>query len=227
MSLCRECGQEIRFRIKDGVCIPIHASGNWCDGATERTRRVTCPKCRQLAYYVEHNGGFAWFDELGPPWPKHPCFDVERPTLVAQAAETRQIAQSPQHTNKVAPIDSPRRPKGLLTAPKPKVAHRRRRKKHHTTRPISVGAIMAPVEAVSTLVHANPPQIQSRPTVPITDSRTASVRLVTTTSAPLMAYPSYTREDCDCGDDPTCVMCEGSGWFIEHYDGDFTPGWKS
>ena len=35
------------------------------------------------------------------------------------------------------------------------------------------------------------------------------------------------RVDCDCGGEPTCVMCEGSGWFIEHYDGDFTPGSSS
>jgi len=32
------------------------------------------------------------------------------------------------------------------------------------------------------------------------------------------------RIECDCGGEPACVMCEGSGWFIEHYDGDFTPG---
>lgn len=32
------------------------------------------------------------------------------------------------------------------------------------------------------------------------------------------------RIECDCGGQDTCVMCGGSGWFIEHYDGDFTPG---
>ena len=24
---------------------------------------------------MRHNGGSVWFDELGPPWPKHGCFD--------------------------------------------------------------------------------------------------------------------------------------------------------
>ncbi len=24
---------------------------------------------------MRHNGGSVWFDELGPPWPKHACFD--------------------------------------------------------------------------------------------------------------------------------------------------------
>jgi hypothetical protein len=23
---------------------------------------------------VNHNGGYVMLDELGPPWPKHPCF---------------------------------------------------------------------------------------------------------------------------------------------------------
>jgi hypothetical protein len=30
-----------------------------------------------MVYWVRHNGGSVWIDELGPPWPKHPCFDVE------------------------------------------------------------------------------------------------------------------------------------------------------
>jgi len=29
-------------------------------------------------YFVRHNGGSVWFDELGPPWPKHGCFDEHR-----------------------------------------------------------------------------------------------------------------------------------------------------
>lgn len=30
-----------------------------------------------MVYFVQHNGGSVWFDELGQPWPKHPCFDAE------------------------------------------------------------------------------------------------------------------------------------------------------
>ena len=44
---------------------------------SEPQSAVNCPKCGQGAYYVQHNGGFVWVDELGPPWPKHPCFDCE------------------------------------------------------------------------------------------------------------------------------------------------------
>lgn len=97
MSVCRECGLEITFRIKNGVCIPIHASGKWCEGPAERTRAIRCPKCLQIAYYVEHNGGFAWFDELGPPWSKHPCFDFVTPNSHAQADKPL------QQTQRVAP----------------------------------------------------------------------------------------------------------------------------
>jgi len=26
-------------------------------------------------FFVRHNGGSVWFDQLGPPWPKHECFN--------------------------------------------------------------------------------------------------------------------------------------------------------
>jgi hypothetical protein len=35
------------------------------------------------------------------------------------------------------------------------------------------------------------------------------------------------RRDCGCGGEPECIECEGSGWYTEHYDGDFTPGSRS
>ena len=33
-----------------------------------------CPKCHQkVFYYQNESGSRVYFDELGPPWPKHPC----------------------------------------------------------------------------------------------------------------------------------------------------------
>ncbi|HIF9450616.1 TPA: hypothetical protein ACX6SQ_003259 [Photobacterium damselae] len=33
-----------------------------------------CPVCGALVFYYEHiNGSKVYFEELGPPWPKHPC----------------------------------------------------------------------------------------------------------------------------------------------------------
>ena len=36
---------------------------------------TTCPRCGARVFFVRHNGGSVWFDSLGPPWPKHACFD--------------------------------------------------------------------------------------------------------------------------------------------------------
>ena len=42
-------------------------------------RRSTslCPICGDEVYFIRHNGGCMWFDDLGHPWPKHPCFRDE------------------------------------------------------------------------------------------------------------------------------------------------------
>ncbi|QDU05475.1 hypothetical protein V6x_52120 [Gimesia chilikensis] len=51
-----------------------------------KTRRVaacfvrpnaTCPVCgERVFYYQNDNGSRVFFDELGPPWPKHPCTET-------------------------------------------------------------------------------------------------------------------------------------------------------
>ena len=37
---------------------------------------TSCPVCGAAVFFVRHNGGSVWFDELGKPWPKHLCFDA-------------------------------------------------------------------------------------------------------------------------------------------------------
>jgi hypothetical protein len=40
------------------------------------TRNAMCPVCgSKVFFYQSSNGGRVFFDELGPPWPKHPCTD--------------------------------------------------------------------------------------------------------------------------------------------------------
>lgn len=89
MGTCRYCGYEIVFRHVAGVVTPIHTDGGgWCDGrgggSGTRTYRhageslcrpSTCPRCGGAVFFIRHNGGTAWLDELGPPWPKHACFE--------------------------------------------------------------------------------------------------------------------------------------------------------
>ncbi|RJP58835.1 MAG: hypothetical protein C4541_07285 [Candidatus Auribacter fodinae] len=40
--------------------------------------KTTCRKCGAEIFYIEHNGGCLWVDELGLPWQKHSCFDNDR-----------------------------------------------------------------------------------------------------------------------------------------------------
>jgi len=48
-------------------------------------------------FFVRHNGGSVWFDDLGPPWPKHACFADDhrasrlRAGLSERAQERRKV----------------------------------------------------------------------------------------------------------------------------------------
>ena len=37
-----------------------------------------CPRCGDTVFFVRHNGGSVWFDDLGQPWAKHGCFDDDK-----------------------------------------------------------------------------------------------------------------------------------------------------
>lgn len=53
-----------------------------------------CPVCGEsVFYYQSPYGGRVFFDDLGPPWPKHPCTSFDRPTQVWLAGG--QIAPGP------------------------------------------------------------------------------------------------------------------------------------
>ncbi|HZV33150.1 MAG TPA: hypothetical protein VFB72_01135 [Verrucomicrobiae bacterium] len=97
MPTCNRCGEEIEFRYINGRCVPIHPDGglhcgSWSGSTTDYgyrsdyhylrqdfTRPTTCPECHAQVYFVRHNGGSVWFDDLGWPWPKHACFDNDVP----------------------------------------------------------------------------------------------------------------------------------------------------
>ena len=93
MATCNKCGEEITFRWIDGRCVPIHPGGGWNCGSWSETRSAStsrpradwqsndftrpsrCPECGKDVFFIRHNGGSVWVDELGWPWPKHGCFD--------------------------------------------------------------------------------------------------------------------------------------------------------
>jgi len=55
---------------------PIPADGKLWRTSRSSNPNAYCPVCSQPVYFVEtENGGRVFFDELGPPWPKHPCTD--------------------------------------------------------------------------------------------------------------------------------------------------------
>ncbi|MFQ3664492.1 MAG: hypothetical protein SNJ79_00435 [Sphingomonadaceae bacterium] len=48
---------------------------------------ATCPVCgARVFFYQNEHGSRVFFDDLGPPWPKHPCTDNEAPSLSRPSA---------------------------------------------------------------------------------------------------------------------------------------------
>jgi len=105
MATCYHCGDSIEFIHNGFQVIPIHASGSCGGrsggfsgfrvyssfrstdaGEVFEFPFVTypsyvnpnahCPVCgAEVFFYQSPYGGRVFFDELGPPWPKHPCTD--------------------------------------------------------------------------------------------------------------------------------------------------------
>lgn len=105
MAFCYHCGEEIEFINNGFGPIPIHPSGScsgrgggYGGGRGFSSFRSTsggeffdfpfitypsyvspnanCPVCGASVYFYQSPyGGRVFFDELGPPWPKHPCTD--------------------------------------------------------------------------------------------------------------------------------------------------------
>lgn len=67
--------------------VVLYAGDSYRDGMQLRLdyhrdgfcRPTSCPLCGDRVFFVRHNGGSVWFDDLGAPWPKHGCFDHGSP----------------------------------------------------------------------------------------------------------------------------------------------------
>lgn len=104
-SICPSCGQPVSFITVDGRSTPLHSwGGGGCkggDGWYSQTSSngvwttgnvcwpTACPECKATVFFVRHNGGSAWFDRLGHPWPKHPC-------MMTRQSEKRVLQGLPQ-----------------------------------------------------------------------------------------------------------------------------------
>jgi len=93
MDTCYYCGEKIVFRWVDGALRRIHVNGGWCTGglggesgyARSCFDTVTsyldpnarCPVCgASVFFYRSPHNGRVFFDDVGWPWPKHPCTDT-------------------------------------------------------------------------------------------------------------------------------------------------------
>jgi hypothetical protein len=48
----------------------------WQKSESYTNPNANCPRCRAKVFYYESPyGGKVYFDQMGPPWPKHPCMD--------------------------------------------------------------------------------------------------------------------------------------------------------
>ena len=116
MRTCNVCGGEIEFRYMNGGPTPIHLSGGcyggegngYEDSGYAREERPTdslwgirksyaapasCPKCGAPVFFVRHNDGSVWLDDLGWPWPKHGCFVTAPEPIWASFLREAYIAQ--------------------------------------------------------------------------------------------------------------------------------------
>lgn len=94
MTFCPTCGQPVRFytslsgqRIPAGCRCGGGQGGSWATDAGFSSSALyqydsscwptSCPQCGADVYFVRHNGGSVWFDDLGWPWPVHACMSHE------------------------------------------------------------------------------------------------------------------------------------------------------
>lgn len=56
--------------------LPSAPRSHWQIASSYTIPNARCPVCRaQVFFYASPYGGKVYFDDLGPPWPKHPCTD--------------------------------------------------------------------------------------------------------------------------------------------------------
>lgn len=88
-QICELCGGEIIFRYLEGRCVPIHLNGHCFENPSNSDRKepreallkTRCPECQKAVYFLRHNGGSVWLDDIPWPWPKHSCFEDQSEPL--------------------------------------------------------------------------------------------------------------------------------------------------
>jgi hypothetical protein len=218
MSVCSDCGQKIEWYTDEyGRHIPRHQSG-YCSGKSTdylspSAIRIPCIKCGQRTWLVRSNGGAFWVDQLGPPWPKHPCFDGlgfngKKPFSVGEVRWhvcdfCSQAIPAEQYSHHLTKLCS----------------------KVETLHDSAERQVIRPKSESNQLLYPPHPSTEitctkCRKTFPESELPHHNWRHH---NGP-RPHVEDIRRDCNCGRQIECVECGGSGWYIEHYDGYVTPG---
>ena len=73
---------------------------------------ATCPVCGASVYFYSNAAGSkVYFDDLGPPWPKHPCMDLR-----ARRGNVSEWKPTPEFARLVARPDEYQVPQGVPTS---------------------------------------------------------------------------------------------------------------
>ena len=84
-------GKRSEYAGNIGSSITFRTYGDLLKGFTNPNAK--CPTCGLKVYFYESpSGGRVFFDELGPPWPKHPCTDLGRPVFLYHLKTTPKSA---------------------------------------------------------------------------------------------------------------------------------------
>lgn len=94
----------------------VRASTYWsagharCDLGVPITHPTACPVCGTVIFFhTNGNGDCVFFDELGPPWPKHPCFGREEGVRSAsRSSEFMQLVDRVVMPRHIAPAPGSR-----------------------------------------------------------------------------------------------------------------------
>lgn len=90
---------------------PVVTSGVWREPPARETRPSTCPHCgADVFFFRDENGGATFFDKLGTPWPKHPCFDVR--TFPGRQFRSLSLPMEKDHCGLPAALHWPQGPCG-------------------------------------------------------------------------------------------------------------------
>jgi hypothetical protein len=69
------------------------ATPDWSKAENYSNPNAKCPVCSASVYfYKSPEGGSVFFDDLGPPWPKHPCTDLGKTPLMHPAKALKKKA---------------------------------------------------------------------------------------------------------------------------------------